>query len=81
MQVPKRNPESKNKLIDQATIDKVLAQKNEKAPEEETSRMISLKIPTALLDRLDAQAKKTNITRSAYIKMALTSYLDANEPK
>lgn len=82
MQMPIR-PENNHKTISEETVKKVLAQRHAETEPEESDRMkmISLKVPEILLRRCDRMAKAKSLTRSGFIKLALSEYLDAIEDK
>lgn len=83
MQTPNRS--NNQQLISEETIEKVLAQRKAESGEidqvQGKSRMVSLQMPDDLIRRCEAMAKKKSLTRSGFIKMALSDYLSANEKK
>ena len=74
---------NQHKTISEETVDRVLSQrKAETEPNDDNGgRMISLKMPHELIKRCEKMAKAKNLTRSGFIKLALTEYLDAHENK
>lgn len=83
MQNPNRI--NNHKVISEEMVEKVLAQRKletgEVEPGAPKQRMVSLQMPDDLVRRCEAMAKKKNLTRSGFIKMALSDYLSANENK
>lgn len=82
MKMPIRT-ENHHKTISEEKVAQVLAQRHaETEPEEfDKMRMISLKVPESLLRRCDKMAKAKSLTRSGFIKLALSDYLEAIENK
>lgn len=72
-----------NKKLSEDAIDKVLAQRQAELSldenEQPKTRMISLQMPAALVQRCEEMAKRKNLTRSGLIKLALTEFLEQNE--
>lgn len=72
MELPKKkkiNVEAAEKIVRTAV-------KEPTATEEKKSTVISLKLPKELLERCDKAAKSKSITRSAFIKIAITNALE-----
>ena len=44
----------------------------------EKSQPLAVSVPTALLERLDAASVASNLNRSALVRLAIESYLDAD---
>jgi len=82
MKMPIR-PENHHKTISEEKVAQVLAQRHAETEPEESDkmRMISLKVPENLLRRCDKMAKAKSLTRSGFIKLALSDYLEAIENK
>lgn len=83
MHIPDRT--NNHKLISEETVEKVLAQRKletgEAAPASNKQRMVSLQMSEDFVRQCEAMAEKMHLTRSGFIKMALSEYLRTNADK
>jgi predicted DNA binding CopG/RHH family protein len=81
MTASNENPEQM--VSDLNPAEQFLAQMNIelKPVEKESSQLISIKMPESLLRDCEKAAKSRGLTRSGFIKMALTEYLNANKKR